>query len=886
MVRANPTLRCLPMPEIDFDWEGLINLLAKHLYSEKRIFIREIIQNAHDAIVRRRHHQPGFGGHIDIKAEASSGTITFTDDGVGMDESSLTQFLSIVGKGETRIEKEHIEGLIGQFGIGFLSAFVVAEKVEVLTQKWSDRSGWLWVNTGSRRYEISPSSLSKPGTSVTVFVNKSELGILQGAEIRDVIKRYADMLLVPIYVNSQYSQINTGRMPWEFSNSDNETTRLACLAYLEARMRDSVLEVIPFDLSLPNCPRAQGALYISSTRVFALDAPRNVEVYLNRMFVSRDVPEILPEWASFVNGVINSSDLQPTAARDNIVRDHQFERLRRALGDLIIGHLEKLRDGDPYRFTEILRYHALRIRAACLAYEDFLEKFADLVEWKVNTTEKDEYSLGLRPKSLTLPEIIRQLTVQNPKLPLRLLSFSGGNADHFFEMANFAGTLVIDASSYFEMELLEVIAKRRPTLIRLVRVDREDAEELFRIAGGPDHPVVLLARAMSLYSHPMQSKLDVSARVFEPTSLPAILRDGEGAEERERAHRIYHDPRHSRDAREIAGALLKRPPKSLKLTINAANDFVTRLARMVNYSDESIQQLMIGLYNSSFLSSGDLTQHNARVLHADYVRLMERSLEYLETESERKSSLRIIEHERSRLAAMSGPRLAHKVFFMITPFSDSYGDIRRLMKEIVEERWHCQLFLASDRKYEDRILDSVRTHMLQADAFIAELTDANPNVMFELGAAFADRRDRPIVQLIDGSKFSGKDHPKLPADLQGMIYIDYSRCQQSAVPKVRLGPDCAELLEKEMRADVRISKLLSDSGRHRYLSAYRLQSMIKLGLISESSCRRIAEEIPTQEAWLNVTEATISRLLDDSERDSCSLLIQRVRRALQPVAVQ
>jgi molecular chaperone HtpG len=370
------------MAEMSFDWDGLINLLAKHLYSEKRIFIREIIQNAHDSIVRRQYQQPGFGGRINILIDIAQSTITFKDDGMGMNKDDLVDFLSTVGKGETRSKRKDIDGLIGQFGIGFLSAFVVADKVEVRTRKLGEQQGWVWINTGSRQYEIAPCAVEEPGACVTVFVNRAEIGILHEREISDVVRRYTDMLLVPIHINDSPIAINTGRMPWEMKYGDPEALTLSCLVYLESHIRDSVLEVIPFNLE--GQIRAQGALYISSTRVFALDAPRSVALYLSRMFVCQNVPEILPQWASFVNGVINSPDLQPTAARDNIVRDEAFDCLRDELGGIIIRHLEHLRDSNPERFSEILKYHAMRIRAACIAYEEFLSKFASLIEWNVN----------------------------------------------------------------------------------------------------------------------------------------------------------------------------------------------------------------------------------------------------------------------------------------------------------------------------------------------------------------------------------------------------------------------------------------------------------------------------------------------------------------------
>src|SRR5689334_15285920 len=130
------------MPEMQLDFDGLIQIIANHLYSEKRVFIRELIQNAHDGIKRRAQADAGFG-RIDIETRPQDLEITFRDNGIGMNKSDLEEYLSTVGNSLTRLQSKETEGLIGQFGIGFLSAFVVARHVKVRTRKLGEDVGWL-----------------------------------------------------------------------------------------------------------------------------------------------------------------------------------------------------------------------------------------------------------------------------------------------------------------------------------------------------------------------------------------------------------------------------------------------------------------------------------------------------------------------------------------------------------------------------------------------------------------------------------------------------------------------------------------------------------------------------------------------------------------------
>jgi molecular chaperone HtpG len=130
--------------EMQIDWQGIISLLANHLYSDKRIFIREIVQNANDAIMKRRAVDPSYAGRVNIAIDRDLGIIRFEDDGLGMDESDLIEFLACVGRGQSSQARDDLPGVIGQFGIGFLSAFVVANSVEVQTRKLNSSRAWKW----------------------------------------------------------------------------------------------------------------------------------------------------------------------------------------------------------------------------------------------------------------------------------------------------------------------------------------------------------------------------------------------------------------------------------------------------------------------------------------------------------------------------------------------------------------------------------------------------------------------------------------------------------------------------------------------------------------------------------------------------------------------
>lgn len=189
------------------NFEGLIRLLADGLYSTSDIFVRELIQNGHDSIVRREALKESFyQGEISITYDSSEKSITFADNGIGMDESDIENFLSVIGSTGTGISKGELEDmfseeLIGQFGIGMLSSFLVASKVCVQTHKVNSDTAYQWVNYGSTECELSLIDRKEVGTAVTVFVRPDFTYLLDRQKLEEIIRRYCDFISVPVKIN-------------------------------------------------------------------------------------------------------------------------------------------------------------------------------------------------------------------------------------------------------------------------------------------------------------------------------------------------------------------------------------------------------------------------------------------------------------------------------------------------------------------------------------------------------------------------------------------------------------------------------------------------------------------------------------------------------------
>lgn len=826
------------MSEIKFDFKGIVNLLAKHLYSEKKVFIRELIQNAHDAIRRRQASEQGAGGRIDIYCRPEEDRIIFKDNGLGMNQEDLDDYLSSVGASGTR--DSAIEGVIGQFGIGFLSAFIVGKRVEVRTRKAGENQGWLWVNEGDQSYTLDPCDQVEVGATVDVTLAEiGDRGLIQEEFVKEVVRDYCDLLLVPIHISAGEYPVNTMRMAWERDGVSDEERRLDCLVYLEKTMRDSVLETIPLRLEQDGL-EAKGVLYISRARLFMVEPPRTVRVFQQRMFLCENAVDLLPKWASFVNGVIDTPSLTPTAARDNFQRDETSGRLRDTLGQLVINHLEGLKTRDPERLSQILNFHDLSIKAACDYYDDFFDKFAHLLEWRVNHGQAVDRLSGEPPfRRLTLAEILALLPAR-PDAPKRLSAFSTtSSANQYFDMADANGTLVVDASHSWDGKILERLGKRPDSGFELLFIDREEDPAVFRtLDAGSDEPVRRLAEAMAQLIHPGGATLRVEARHFQPAELVALIRASALTPGQQRAHQMLNDPNVSGQMREMAEEMIRiSRNESMRLTINADNPFIQRLARQ-DFRDEAVVGLMSGVYNNAILYNQELmTPQNARVFHDQFAELLGRSLEYLVKSVTIDEERDRLTRERQQLEGRQGrKRPAHATFFLMIPF-EGYDQLEQALRQVLENRWGCQLFLARDHLFADNVRDNVQAHMEQADAFLAEVSEQNSNVMFELGAARHGAHDRPVLLLCRPDP--GEVKPQLPADLQGLVYCQYDAEQEEAL---------ADHLEAELRKHDKLMQRLGEDGREHFISPQRLLELASVKLTNKQA-QDLAHQWPTRERW-------------------------------------
>ncbi|MGE3808808.1 MAG: ATP-binding protein, partial [Gemmataceae bacterium] len=365
---------------------GLLKVLAEHLYSSKKVGIRELIQNAHDSCMRRRLEEkdPDYQPRITLSMQPRQRTVTIADNGSGMTEDEIVSYLATIGRGYTREMRERLASacddddaqLIGQFGLGFLSAFLLAEEVKVLTRSYRGGPGWQWQARGDEHYELTEAKKAAVGTSVWLRVKPAASFILQKQNLLDAVRGFADFLPVPIHWQEDAEPLNLCEFPWESDDPDEATRQFIRRVFQE---KDPLL-VLPLregkfrlDHDAIRVPM-NGFLFVPSNSVASVREYGDMRVYIRRMLISERQQELLPPWARFVQGVIDSPVLQPTASREDVHQDDRFEMVQQAVEEQLSAGLKQFARRDPAAWKHLVRCHSDLIVGWAIKDADFFDQ--------------------------------------------------------------------------------------------------------------------------------------------------------------------------------------------------------------------------------------------------------------------------------------------------------------------------------------------------------------------------------------------------------------------------------------------------------------------------------------------------------------------------------
>ncbi len=385
------------------DLGGLMSVLSKHLYSTPMVALRELVQNAHDSIVRRRIEQPDWQGaaRIDVIADSAAKTIRIVDTGAGLTEHEIHAFLATVGVGYTRTlrQQDDDSGLIGMFGLGFLSAFVLAKRVSVRTTSYQQPDqGHCYVSSSAEQYSVSPIAPREVGSEVLLELHDEFAALAHDARLRDILGRYCVLLREPIHVDGAGEPINPEPPPWRRDDRSALHPLQARRRKLEfaAHFEHDFEPICTFDLRPEGGSDAIGLLWVQDGGTYGTSDNRNLSIFLRGMLLDDDARDLLPPWAGFIGGVIESNRLTPTASREDLQRDAHYTAIQHALSEALISGLGEIARSQPEAWRRVLLRHNEALLGASLCDERLFALMMDSV--RIPTSQGDLVARDLQSK--------------------------------------------------------------------------------------------------------------------------------------------------------------------------------------------------------------------------------------------------------------------------------------------------------------------------------------------------------------------------------------------------------------------------------------------------------------------------------------------------------
>jgi len=396
----------------------LLRLMVHSVYSETDVFLRELISNASDACDRLRYEAiarpeltaDGAPLAIRLTPDKAASTLTITDNGIGMDRQELIDNLGTVARSGTRAfmsklaESKDGTSLIGQFGVGFYAAFMVADRIAVTSRRAGSSEAWVWTSTGGAGFEIAPASEDAAqrvtrGTEIVLHLKDDAKKYLEAYEIRRVVSTYSDHILFPIELTGideeknepKTEQINSASALWQRSKSE-----------LKAEDYTKAYQTIGHAFDEPAMTlhyRAEGRysyavlLFAPSQRPFDLFDPSrkgHVKLYVRRVYITDDA-ELMPSYLRFIRGVVDSEDLPLNISREMLQNNPQVAAIRKAISGRVLSELETLSEKNAETFGKIWEAFGPVLKEGI--YEDFEKRDQLLALARFDTTAGKARSL-------------------------------------------------------------------------------------------------------------------------------------------------------------------------------------------------------------------------------------------------------------------------------------------------------------------------------------------------------------------------------------------------------------------------------------------------------------------------------------------------------------
>lgn len=472
------------------DLRGLVEILSHHLYRNERVYLRELVQNAHDAIQARAVLGHPVDGEIEIVPARGYEQLVVRDNGIGLTEDDMRSLLSIIGSTSKRSDVAAVRRqFLGQFGIGLLSCFLVADSIEVISRsaRTPDAPTVRWVGQSDGTFTIGPAlrPLAEPGTEVRLRPRHGYHRWCDTDACLQFASEFAELLAVPVRIGD--TMLSQQPRPWNLPTEDQ-------LAWCRERFGFEAMGIIPFDT------RSAGVVGLAFVLPYTARPGYRTgdRIYSKGMLVADTDDLVIPRWAFFCRAVVDAGELPLTASREGLQESGELQFVRKQIGFRLLTELIIVQGQHPDVYADIVRLHADGLKALAIQEPDVRDLLSATLPFETTHGERTIQQLVDRP---------------GPVPYVRDADTYAALAD----VAAHAGVLVVNAGGLHEAELLSVVDEPE----HFHEVSAAQVVELARPVPYPDAPTAaaLSAKARAAIG---EEGLAVDVGSFEPADRPVL----------------------------------------------------------------------------------------------------------------------------------------------------------------------------------------------------------------------------------------------------------------------------------------------------------------------------------------------------------------------------
>ena len=577
--------------KIKISSENMMPIIKKWLYSDKDIFLREIVANGMDAITKHKklvelgEAQAATEEYkINVYMDEAAKTLTVEDNGIGMTDEEVEKYITQIAFSGAedflqKYENASGDGIIGHFGLGFYSAYMVSEFVEIYTKSYKDAAAVRWESDGNSTYKLSETEKSERGTKIVMHIAEGEEEFLKEYRIRELLRKYCSFMPFSIYLNPKDGE----------NKPINDTTPL----YLKDPKdcteeeyknfyRDTFMDfnepLFWIHLNMDYPFQLKGILYFPQVKKQQVQLEKGqVKLYCNQVFIADNIKEVIPEFLMLLNGVIDCPDIPLNVSRSFLQNDKQVQKISKHITKKVADKLTGLFNNDREHYEKCWKDIATFIKFGCLKEDDFYEKVQNILIYKNLNNEfkalkdyfgeeigKEEASKGAQPQAIYYVSDEAQQA-------------------QYIAMFKDAGLDAIVCDTYIDPHFISYIEYKNPTKCRFVRIDADIDGAL---KASDEEATDNSALIETFKKHLNNQDIVIKAERFKSGKVPAIVNVEEFMRRMSEMNGFY-------------GMEQTDPSKNATLVLNLTNPVISGL---MNQTEEKQKVIVNQIYYLAMLS--------------------------------------------------------------------------------------------------------------------------------------------------------------------------------------------------------------------------------------------------------------------------------------------